>query len=318
MKRFPTVLTAAIVILATVVPGLAAEDKSRARDKRDIQKLATAYMAAFNKGDSKALAAFWAPDADYIGPKGKLIKGRENIEKRYATFFAANPNVQLETSITAMKFVANNVAVLDTAPEITPPLEGAPVEAHATLVIVKQDGKWLVESARDRLHYLPTNYEHLKRMAWMIGDWRDDGSDPEGVSVESTCDWTVNKNFLIRKFTVKIKDQISVGGTQVIGWDPRANTVRSWVFDSSGEFAHADWRPDGNRWIIKSTGVLRDGSEVSSTNIITRLDNNTFTFGSGNRIVDGKPEADVMPITIKRLAPKGGESEPQRETILPE
>jgi len=319
MKRFSVALTAVAVVLAATVPGLAEESKNRAKDKKAIEKLAASYMEAFNKGDSKAIAGFLAPDADYVGPKGKLVKGRENLEKRYAAFFAANPNVKLKTRVTGMKFVTDNVAVLDTAPEVDPPLQGPPVETRATIVVVKRDGRWFVETARDSLHFVPSNYQHLKRLEWMIGDWRDDGADPEAVSVESSCKWTVNKNFIIRKFTVRLKDRIESGGTQVIGWDPRAHTVRSWVFDSDGEFAHADWQPDGNRWIVQSIGVLRDGGEVSSTNIVTKVDHNTFTFQSTNRVIDGRGEADIPPVTIKRLAPEGAETaEPKRETILPD
>ena len=91
------------------------------------------------------------------------------------------------------------------------------------------------------------------------------------------------------------------------------------IVDSDGEFAHADWRPNGNRWVIKSVGVMRGGSEVSSMNVVTRVDDNTFTFESTGRVVDGRAEPDIAPVTIKRLAPVGAETdEPKRETILPE
>ncbi len=320
MKRFSIVLTASIVILAALAPVLAAESNREARDKEDLRKLVATYVEAFNKGDTETIAGLWAPQADSIGPKGKLIKGREAIKKNYAAFFAANPNVQLKTHITSLRLISDNVAILDTAPEVIPPLQGPPVEIRATLVIVKRGDKWLVESARDVLHYPPSNYDHLKQLEWLLGDWKDFEGDAKGVSVESTADWTVNKNFIIRKFTVTIADRISAGGTQVIGWDPRANTIRSWVFDSSGEFSHADWKRDGNhRWIIRSVGVLRDGSEVSSINIVTRLDNDTFTFESRNRTTDGEPQPDIEPVTIKRLAAQSdGSAEPPRETILPE
>ena len=323
MKRLAIIAAASVIVLATAVPSLAARDKGKNSAKKAIQKVAAAYTAAFNKGDAKAMAAFWTPQGDYIGPRGELIKGRDAIEKRFAEFFAVNTETRLEITITSIRFVGDDVAIVDDIPEVTPPLQGPPVKARGTIVLVKQGDQWLVESVRDTFSYPPSHYDHLKNLEWLIGDWADVASSDE-VSVQSTCDWTVNKNFIIRRFSADLKGRGPFAGTQLIAWDPRENRIRSWVFDSDGGFAEGLWQRDGKRWIIAASGVLADGGEVSATNIVTLVDNDTFTFQSTNRTVNGQQQPDIGPIEVKRqssladrqsglAAPK----QPARETILP-
>ncbi len=56
-------------------------------------------------------------------------------------------------------------------------------------------------------------------------------------------------------------------GSQIIGWDPYAQTIRSWLFDSDGGFGVGRWTPAGNRWTVKTLSVLPDGRRGSATNI---------------------------------------------------
>ena len=54
----------------------------------DAAKLADQYIAAFNKGDAKALTALYTADATRLGPDGQLLTGRAAIEKGYMDGFA--------------------------------------------------------------------------------------------------------------------------------------------------------------------------------------------------------------------------------------
>ena len=62
--------------------------------------------------------------------------------------------------------------------------------------------------------------------------------------------------FVIRKFTVEGKKGVDQAGTEVIGWDPHAKRLRSWVFDSNGGFGENMWVKDGNRWLMQYSGTL--------------------------------------------------------------
>ena len=58
--------------------------------------------------------------------------------------------------------------------------------------------------------------------------------------------------------------------TQRIGWDPLARQFRSWEFDSEGGFGEGRWSRDGERWVVKHTGVRPEGTTASATNIMTQ------------------------------------------------
>lgn len=133
-----------------------------------------------------------------------------------------------------------------------------------------------------------------------MGDWSDDVPPQNGVSVRSTCAWTANQAFLIRKFKVEKKADISRAGTEIIGWDPHAQKIRSWVFDSNGGFGENVWVRDGNRWLISYSGTRPDGGEALATNVLTIVDANTVTLQSKDRVVDGQRQPEVPEVTIKR------------------
>jgi hypothetical protein len=90
-----------------------------------------------------------------------------------------------------------------------------------------------------------------------------------------------------------------MAGMQVIGWDPLAKTLRSWVFDSDGGFGEGTWTNKGDRWYIQQRGVLADGRVTSAVNIITFLDENTCTLQSVSRTVGGEllPNIDEVKIS---------------------
>ena len=102
-------------------------------------------------------------------------------------------------------------------------------------------------------------------------------------------------------------------GTQVIGWDPAAGTIRSWMFDSDGGFGEGAWSKKGNSWVVKFHQVLPDGRKASATNIYTIVDDNTVTWKSVGREVDGQFLPNVDEVTMVRKTA----SEPVREARKP-
>jgi uncharacterized protein (TIGR02246 family) len=289
-----------------------------AQAEKAVRATLMALEEAVGRQNAKAVAALWAPDGDYIGPRGQLRHGREEIEQGFARFFAANPGVKLSTTVTSLRLVGDDVAVVEGITEVTPPLAGPPVEPRTNIVLARRDGKWLIESASDTLGYVPSNYEHLKALDWMIGDWKDVAPDTEGTSVESSCAWTTNKNFIIRKFAAKVKDRPAVQGTQVIGWDPRQLVIRSWTFDSAGGIEEGVWRHERGRWVIETAGLLQDGSETSATNVLTPDGSDECAFSSTHRMLNGQPQPDIPEITIRRVGAAAAAGEKAAgETILP-
>jgi hypothetical protein len=78
---------------------------------------------------------------------------------------------------------------------------------------------------------------------------------------------------------------------QIVGWDPVAKQIHSWVFDSDGDYSEGKWTRKGDKWIVQSTGVLQDGGKTSATHIFTRVDDNSFTW----QAIDREADAEMLP-----------------------
>src|SRR5262245_13461893 len=57
----------------------AQDSTNNSAERQAILKVATDYVAAFEKGDVDALVSKWAPDAEYIDESGKITQGRDAI-----------------------------------------------------------------------------------------------------------------------------------------------------------------------------------------------------------------------------------------------
>lgn len=293
-----------IVLFATIMAGslasaVGAEEDRQAADEAAIRKAVESYVAAFNQGDAKALAALWSPEGVYTNPvSGEQVVGREAIENQFAGIFAETKGVKLEATTQSIGFVSPNVAVEQGAAKVIR-ADQAPEESEYTAVYVKRDGQWLLDrvTEEDVPAPLPSHYEQLKDLEWMVGRWVD---QDDQATVVTECNWTKNNNFLTRSFAVQIRDRIDMAGMQIIGWDPSTKQIRSWVFDSDGGFGQATWKKKDNRWYIQQDGILPDGRKSSAVNIITCVDDNTCTLQSVNRTVDGELLPNVDEVTITK------------------
>jgi len=255
------------------------------------------YVAAFNRGDAKALAALWLPAAVYTNPlSGEEVVGREAIEKQFAAIASEAKGAKLEAKTDSIQFVSPSVAIeRGTAKVIRPDQD--PEDSEYTAVYVKRDGQWLLDRVTEEdVSVVPSHHEQLKELEWMIGRWADQDDE---ATVVTECNWTRNNNFIARSFTVQIRDRIDMAGMQIIGWDPATKQIRSWVFDSDGGFGQGIWKKKGNRWYVQQSGVLPDGRKSSSVNIITYVDDKTCTLQSVNRTENGEllPNIDEVKLT---------------------
>jgi len=275
-----------------------AEADPQAANEAAIRKAVESYVAAFNKGDAKALAAMWSPEAVYTNPlSGEQVVGRAEIEKQFAGIFAEAKGVKLKAITDSVQFISPCVAVEHgTANVIRADQE--PEKSTYTAIYVKRDGQWLLDRVPEEdVPVVMSNYEQLKDLEWMIGTWVD---HDEQSRIETTCKWTKNRNFITRMFAVTVRERIDVAGMQIVGWDPAAKQIRSWVFDSDGSFGEGTWSKKDKSWHIQSTGIAPDGSKSSSTNIITYVDDNTFTWQSINRAAGGELLPNVDEVVVVR------------------
>lgn len=289
----------ALMVSFSAGPVRAGGAKENSKEEAALQKTAEAFVEAFQKGDAKAVAAFWTEDGEYTDQTGRKLKGRKAIEKAFTGFFKENKDLKVRINITALKFVTPDVALEDGVTEVIPPDGGPPSRASYTIVHVKKDGQWYLSSVRDSPYSPPTNYKFLRGLEWVIGDWADETNKGEVARVAFS--WGTNQNYIISTFATTFKNISLASGTQWIGWDPAEKHLRSFTFDGEGGFAEGSWKRDGKKWVIKTTAVIPGGKKVSATNIITRIDADTFSFQSTERSVDGKALPDIAEIKMKRV-----------------
>jgi hypothetical protein len=149
----------------------------------------------------------------------------------------------------------------------------------------------------------------LEELDWMVGQWVDQGEDS---TITTKCAWALNRKFLKRSFSVKIEGQLSLEGTQFIGWDPIAKQIRSWTFDSEGGVGEGRWIRDGDRWLVKMSFVLADGERASAVNVITYVDQDTLRWQSISREIAGELLPSIPEVTVVRQKADQPKSE-QRE-----
>ncbi len=293
------------VSLLLMILGIAGTSNLRGQQPSDqsaseaaIRKAGASYVEAFNKHDAQAVADHWSPDAVYLNRStGEEVVGREAIVEQFAALFKEQPELKLEVAVTSIQFVSPNVAIEHgTAKMLAPNAE--PEEIEYSAVNVKRDGKWLLDRVTDKSkEVIPTHYEQLKDLEWMVGSWTDEAADAE---VELDCNWTKNKNFLTRAFKISIDGQVDMSGMQVIGWDPAAKAIRSWTFDSNGTFAEATWERRGDRWFIRNRGVLPDGRSATMINVMKQVDENSFTWQTIERTAGEELLPNIDEIQIVR------------------
>lgn len=294
LKHF---LPTCVVLLLAFGPSAAIADQKA--DEAEIRANAEKYVEAYNRRDARTMASMWSPDAVYINPEtGERAVGRDAIAKQFDYAFAGDEDGKLSVHVDSIDFISPNVAVEKGTTEET--YSKAKTEkTEYTAVHVRRDGKWLLDrvSEVDTPEPPPSNYEHLKVLEWMIGSWID---HDDNATIQTDCEWTKNRNFMTRSYAVAVGDKVNMSGMQIVGWDPIAKQIRSWVFDSNGGYSEGKWKQKGDRWIVTQSGTLPDGGKTSSTNIFKRIDDNSFTWESIDRTVDGEMLPNIDEVLIVR------------------
>ena len=302
MKRPITLLTLSLAMLGLALcftPWARTDDKKNPEEDI-LQKRAEAFVATFNKGDAKGLAAFFTPNADLVDPEGRHTKGRKAIETTYQKYFAENKGAKLTIHIDSVRLARPDLALEDGLTEVVPAHGGPPSAARYSVVYVKHDGEWYLESVREAIAVPPTNAEQLEDLAFLVGDWEEDVE--KGGGSTASYAWANQGNFLVNSFDLAMQDLPVAGGIQWIGWDQAEKKVRAWSFLFNGGFAEAVWNKDGdNKFKIAVHATMRDGKKASATNIFTKIDLDHFSFQLVDRKLDGKARPDEKPMKMRRV-----------------
>jgi uncharacterized protein (TIGR02246 family) len=282
--------------------GATRDQGDESADETAIRANIEKFEKAYNAGDAKAIAALFTPDGEAWDKEGNESQGRDEIAETFTELFKANPKKRIDISVESIKFIGHDMAMeTGTTKETLEPNEPPEIDRY-TVLHVKRDGKWQMALARDEEGPPPSAHEQLKPLAWLVGDWIDDGGS---TVVASSCRWSEDGNFLLQEFKLKMSGRDAMNVSQRIGWDPVTKHIRSWVFDSEGGFGESVWTRDGDAWIIKATGVRPDGSIASATNALVPTGTDGYIFRSTDRLVgDERQPSQEVKVVRKPPPPK--------------
>ncbi|EDY20857.1 hypothetical protein CfE428DRAFT_1150 [Chthoniobacter flavus Ellin428] len=289
-----------ITLLHTAILGAAFAQTSadNSPEKAAVVANDRAYEAAYAKADVKALADFFSDDADYTTEEGRTYSGRAEITDAIRAGLMANRGSKLAITVDTVR-VLGPESVLEKGSTTVTSKSGEASSSLYTVIHVKKDGKWKINQLIESPIAALTPRDRLEELAWLIGDW-EEADKTTDLSVRSLYAWSRGGNFLTRSITVKHGGEVTLEGWQIIGWDPIEERLRFWTFDGEGGFADGYITRDGDRWLLRESGVTPEGGRTTADSTISKVNKDRFTWESTNRTLDGDPRPNIGRIEINR------------------
>ncbi|MEI8374106.1 MAG: SgcJ/EcaC family oxidoreductase [Planctomycetota bacterium] len=283
---------------ATAAPASAAS-----ADEQAVRQVTQNFVKAFNSGNAEKVAALFYSAADLIDDAGNNHKGTAAIKEVLGRFFAKFPGATSTMTADSVWMVSPGLAIEEGRRVVSTKDDKPSAATRYTLVMIKQQGEWKIASGReveddDSL----SPHDRLKPLAWLVGDWVDEGSD---AVIQISCKWSEDKNYLLVDFDSKVQGKPAMKSSQRIGWDPLTQKIKSWVFDSDGGHGEGLWAQVENRWVIKSTAVMPDGQTGFATITLEPGDKDSYVMKGFDRIRGKTAEADYE-VKIVRRPPDPG------------
>lgn len=296
MRHVARLVTPMVLLLLTAAADLRA-------DEAEIQKFLRDYVDAFNRQDLDALSAMWSETCTHVDRQsGQRTEGRAAIRADLSEALKNPAKSRIEGTVDRIELLKPDRASVEGTTTTSAP-DQQPSISQFSAILVKHGDGWQIDSVEEMPKPQPsTAYEALQDLAWLEGAWLDDSKDSPVVS---TFRWSPTGSFLIRSFSTKDGDAATQLGTQIIGWDPRSQQIRSWTFNADGSFGDGVWAKSGSDWSIKSTQTLADGRAASGTYVISPVDKNTVTLRLVGQEVEGEPAPASEPISLRRVADSG-------------
>jgi uncharacterized protein (TIGR02246 family) len=281
------------ILLASEDNKAGSSDAARAADRAAINKLKQSLIEAFAEGDAAKAAALMTEGAELDPDDAPPLHGRDNIQKALAEHFAKRTTkTKVEFDPEKLRFLSRDAAMEEGDVKITKG-QAAPTVQRYSLLLMREDGKWLLASIKES----PSDEADLKELGWLIGSWE---AKQGNVEVRTTWEWFGDKAYIRGNINVTIGGQTQ-SGMQVIGKDPRTDELRIWTFEVGGGMVEGTCTREGEAWMFRTEGVSADGSKVSNTNILARINNDTFTWQPVNITVNGEQRTDLPPVKVTRV-----------------
>ena len=285
----------ALIILTLALAGC---ENGKPDDESAVRKTAKDLNEAYNRHEPDKIAALWAEDGVLFHPlTGETSTGRQEILDYYKKEFAKNKDSKADVAVDSVDFEGPDNATIKGFLRVYTK-EEPPTQSAFRAQLELEKGKWVFQDITDiNLEPAPSNFEHLKPIDWLVGDWTD---KDENTEINFNLKWDKYKNFLIQRFTSKVLGQEQIEGQQIIGWDPVKKKIRSWVFDSDGGYGEGFWDNKDKSLFANMIYTLPDGRKASATLIYTKIDDRSYTFSAVGRDVDGEILPDIEPVVVEK------------------
>jgi len=294
----PRHLVAFLLLQALPLLGLAGT--ARADLAEEVSAANQKLVEAFATGKAADVAALFAPDGELIDENGVVFQGREEIEGVMQEFFGKFPKATLAIAADSIRPLGANMLMEEGSRMVATADGSSRARLRYAAVRTKVGNDWLLASIREvNDDAPPTPYEQLQPLAWLVGEWVNEGSD---AVVHISYRWSEDRNYILGDFKVMTNGQVSSTSSQRIGWDAAQQKVHSWIFESEGGFSDSVWTAAENGWVLKSQSTLADGQTGSATVVLTRQDDDHFSFSVNDRVVGNLVEPNVT-LNITRRPP---------------
>src|SRR5262245_59118693 len=258
------------------------------------------FTEAFNSRNVPAILKLFTEDCELTEADGTTVNGLKELEEELKENFEDDPDAKISVSVDSLRQVTPDVIIEEGKTEFFPDGKTLTAETDYQATHVKKGDRWLMTRVRSFDRTVLSPYDQLRELEWLVGDWIDESDDS---LVESSYRWDANKSFLLQDFTVRIKGQKALTGTQRIGRDPLTKQIKGWAFDSGGGYAESLWANVDDTWVIKGKGVRSDGTVVTVTNQITQIGKDRMRFESVDRIAGDDRMPNLSVIVVRRPPP---------------
>ena len=164
-----------------------------------------------------------------------------------------------------------------------------------------------------------SNYDALKSFDAIIGCWTLEGQILEDspdvakgqkVVLHSSYAWILKKSAVECRSTIKVGEQEAAEFLSVYGWDRSRGRIVSAILSSNGLLGVSEVRvsDDGKTWTFKAQDANPDGTQSTSTVVMTLTDPDTIVWQAKDR-QGGPLTGDSPKYTLKRCKEKHGGSD---------
>ncbi len=154
------------------------------------------------------------------------------------------------------------------------------------------------------------NYEHLKPLEFMIGEWvLDDTMDEDEPNIGEAGEhfvmtikwsWGLRKNIIIEQMTVLVNEKVTWASRAIIGWDAEKKQIVSTGFNSLGGHGDAVVTCTEVGFTMKHRTVSPEGNTGGSTVIVKRVDEDTVGGETKDITEGGEMKPDRPYVELKR------------------